>query len=191
MKESKQKRLTVELLEPEHTSMRDLAKILRTINNLYNYCALLYVPSIKERMEVRVKISRTKRPKTLLYSSALEGLIRPRDRMNVVSISSQSPIKLTVEGMAGPIDAVSSLLKLLLKFYEFLKSLRGKSKEEAMAERLRLERDYLDNFERRLKIIEKIDKLDMPKELKEKLKGALFGCMRSIERGEMKPILSN
>lgn len=191
MKESKQKRLTVEFLEPEYTSMRDLAKILRIINNLYNYCSLLYVPSIKERLEVKVKVSRTKRPKTLLYSSALEGLISPRDRMNVVSISSGSPIKLTVEGMTGPIDAVISLLKLLLKFYEFLKRLKGKSNEEVIAERLRLEKDYLDNFERRLRIIEKIEKLDIPKELKEKIRRAFLGCMRSIERGEIKPLLSS
>ena len=191
MKESKQKRLAVELLEPKHTSMRDLAKILRTMNDLYNYCALLYVPSIKERLEVRVTTSRTKRPKTLLYSSALEGLIRARDKMNVVSISSQSPVKLTVEGIPGPIDAVSSLLKLLSPFYELVKNLRGKSKAEVEAERLRRERQYLDNLGERFKLVEKVDHLNIPKELKEKIKGSLLACMRSIERGEMKPILSN
>jgi hypothetical protein len=188
MEKEKKKLLTVELAEPEYTSMRELAKILRTINNLYNYYALLCVPRIKEKLEARLKTSRTKRPKTLLYSSALEDLMKASDKMNVIKISSESPIRLTVRGIREAIDGLTDLLRLFSNIYEIMKSLRKKDMLDVEYQKLINKEQELKNFEKSLDIIAKVHKLKIPKKLKEKVQGTLLGNMRRIERSDIKPI---
>ena len=197
MTQLKTKTLTLTIQEPTQTFIRDLSKILSTVNALYNYYSLFTVPDVQRRVEARLRTSTIKKPKALLYSSSLERFVGRENRMTLVKISHQSPMTISIKGIAEAIDALRHLVELFSPVYWTMRNLEKEKKilqlkkmqVELMSKELDLKSKERNSFEEHCNIIKRITEMKMPDDLKQYLLDALNKNLRAIELNPIKAMI--
>ena len=194
--------LKIELSEPTDTRLRDLTKTLDTLNGLYNYASILTVPDLKKNIEERLRTTLRKEPQAILYSSSLEQIVGPQGRVNVVSITHDSPIVITLSGISLVIHALAALLGVASPLFVLIRQLRKERDEKSkrkLEERilqlevekreLELEAAKREAREDQFDFLQKLSKMEIAQEHKDYIRKAVLRILRGLERNPIKPIV--
>jgi hypothetical protein len=198
MRKIKSKRLDLVLTGSKSLLMRDMAKILSTINNLYNYYVFLSEPDVHEKVVSKLKKSQSKKKETHLYSSSFELAMGQANRMNILSISRSSPVKISLEGTSTAIDALRYLIELFmpvnltrLQLEKRKKLLEIRSPElELISSETTLSEEQEKNMKELLSLTDNINSINIDDYLKKYMIDSVLRNIRSIETNPLKPMLS-
>lgn len=197
MQKLSKKILTFELSEPRFLVMRDLSKILNVINNLYNYYVLISEPEIQKKIKSKIEKSATKKPKIFLYSSSLERVMGRENRMEIISISKESPFNISLEGLGPAIDALRRLIELFSPIHWKTKKIELRIKELEINDiKLELEKKAIEIkkeerfvIEKDLEILNQIMKLKISADLRKYILISYIRNINSIKLNPVKPIV--
>jgi hypothetical protein len=188
------KRLDVMFHEPKILSIRDLAKIMAVINNLYNYYLFLTSDKFQKQVISRIKTSKAKDKLHFLYSSSMEIIFGKSNRIRVKNISHHSPLLISLEGVGPAIDSIRHLFEMFTPIYWAMKKLeRDKLKVDVKKIEQELKKGDFDLTKDMigflLEVVGKVQGLPLGDDEKGYILKSISRNIHGIERSPIKPLM--